>query len=194
MTFGYITTKMSATAAAMATALRPNAQPSRPARVASTTPTSASAAITRGIHDRACAENASWAHTAQTAATSSETIESRCARRPARSRKSPSVLSARKTAPCVANRAAVVTPPSRVNGVRRDQNPPVSWCEPSMTSIFMPCTRLANATPHSTAGSQAPIVCAQSARSRHTAELILPRHSSAQIRTMSASRMRSSGR
>jgi hypothetical protein len=87
-----------------------------------------------------------------------------------------------------------MTPPSTVNGVRREKNPPTSWWLPSTTSISMPCTRLAKATPHSTAGTHAPTVCAQSHRFRQAGSSILARHSIAQIRTISASRMMSSGR
>ena len=57
------------------------------------------------------------------------------------------------------------------------------------TSMCMPWTRFAKATPHRMEGSQALIVCTQSQRSRQVWQLTLGRHSMAHTRTMRHSRM-----
>src|SRR5659263_776370 len=131
ITYGCIATKIHATAAAIPTELSRKDQPSRRIRVVRTTATRHTAAITRGSHPIALRAYTSCPQSANTAVTPALSTESLAARSPARSRRSPSVLSAMNTAPDVRNSVAVTTPPSRVNGVRSEKNPPVSWWDAS---------------------------------------------------------------
>ena len=214
MTWGAMAAKMNATAQAMPARCAAKAGPVRPARVSAREAVRLTAVRTSGAQEAALGEWASCAHRAHAAVTAVEAAPQARARASARSDRAPRVLSAVKSAPWVRNSRQVTAPPRRVKGVSRLRKPPVSWWEAPLrsvcagtragsttapsavrtTSMRMPWTRLAKATPHRTEGIQALIVWAQSQASRQARELILLRHSMAQTRTIRHSRMRNRAR
>ena len=130
-------------------------------------------------------------HARNATATTAVTRPTRRASRFARSRRSPSVLSPRKTAPWVTKRSRVVSPPSRPYGFRSVRRLPVNclWA-----SIGTPATMFANATPHSRAGTNEPNAIATSHRVRHRTSSRLLRYSIATPRTMSPTSSRNRAR
>ena len=130
----------------------------------------------------------------------------------ARSRTSPSVFRARNWAPCARHTDTRTAPPRTVYGVSSEKNPPVSWWVAvasdeatavgsttiperwSTTSIIMPCTKFAKATPSSRGTSHAEAVWIQSQVRRHFSAAIFERHSRATTRTMRHTRTRKRAR
>jgi len=112
----------------------------------------------------------------------------------ARSRIAPSVFSAKKIAPCVMNTESVTNPPNNPYGLSRLKKPPVYSITLFCTSSGTPRTMLAKATPHSSAGTKLEITIALSQRARHFASPYLLRYSIATPRTISAIKIKNSGR
>src|SRR6266545_75105 len=126
-----------------------NAHPSRRAQAAATPATNASAATADNAQPQP-----SWCAIAVQSrnppAIAMTGTPNRADSRPARRRVSPSVFSARNTAPCNVNRPSVVSPPSNAYGLSRVKKPPTySW----FASRGTPRMMLPNATPQSTAGT-----------------------------------------
>ena len=122
----------------------------------------------------------------QTAKPSTAAAATGAIRRPvwtARSRSSPSVLSARKLAPCSRHSSTTVTPVNNEYGLSRSVNVPAySWSVP----IGTPCSRLPRATPMSRGASRLPPVVAASQARRQPALSRLPRNSNDTPRAISA--------
>ena len=190
MTSGNSATKRPATAVAMVRNVPMNAQPSRPMRTATRPATRHTAATTNSTAEPTF-PLWNWVHNMNGTATSAAQTPTRRARSLAAWRIRPSVLSEMNIAPCVTKRSRVVAPPSSAYGFRRLKNPPTY--SPSM-SIGTPRTMLAKATPHNRAGTKEPMMMARSQRLRHWSSSRLARYSKASPRTISASKMRSSGR
>src|SRR5690625_2285260 len=106
MTFGNRAPKMKITTIAMATVVAAKAQPSERLAVRITVATSAAAAMRTGIHVHRWEEYAACAQIAHTPATTRVGTASRAARVAERSRSSPGVCSARKSAPGARHRGA----------------------------------------------------------------------------------------
>ena len=165
-------------------------QPSRPPYAAAMPPTSASAATTKRTAEPALPV---WicAQTRKPTASIAATRPSLTDRARARCRMSPSVLSATNIAPWVRKRNSVTSPPSSPIGLSRVKMVPVKSL---VSSIGTPRTMLANATPHRNAGTYEPTMIARSHHECQAASGRWWRYSNARPRTISATRISSSGR
>src|SRR5690554_798142 len=190
-TFGNRAVNSAATASPIAPAVPAKAQPSRPARFAASPATSASAAATASSRAAPRASTSTIVQPRNATATTAVTGPSRRTSRSARRLTSPRVLRATNTAPWVRNRPRVVAPPSNAYGLSRSSRSPAYS---PLASTGTPRTMLANATPHSTAGTSDPATSAQSHRARQAGSSRLPRYSKATPRTINAIRITSSGR
>ncbi|MPN25788.1 hypothetical protein SDC9_173203 [bioreactor metagenome] len=204
MTYGNIAAKTFASTARIETAPPTKAQPSLPREFAShSTATPSTAMIAAGHNDsagdapaapRARPEYDRFIHTTKAAIATSATRPVRDAYVRARSRSTPSVLRAMNAAPWLRNSATKVTPPSSANGVNRPKKLPAVWCTVWVASIGRPRTKLANATPKTSAATYEAPMRQRSQPRFHAASLRWWRYSKETPRRISASRMRNSGR